>query len=420
MISNPLKNTSQKTMHLLMPFRQSRYFRALFLGQLVSHFGSVITSVLLPVIVLEQTSSTLAMGGVMSVYSLFFVIILPFSGIIVDRLNRVKVMLTVDLARFLLIGFITLLLLIDEFSLRFLFIIMAFMGCLDGLFQPAYAATKAKVFTADIRSAANSITHISNQAINLLGPTIGGLIITIFSAGIGLGIDAISYILSFFFILNLRTLAAPPQAQQSIKKSLSFFSDFMEGFIVLKQAPWLWITILAFSLINICTGGIMRIIVPWLMMEHHQFEAYIYGLIISASGIGSIISGFVFGMKNHWANRGIIAYISVAISAIALISLPFISSVPILMLLMVMEGAGIMMFSLIWETSLQEMVPEDKFGRVASLDMLGSFALLPVGYLLTGWGADQFGSVTIHVMLCISVLLIISLALMHKGVRKFD
>ncbi len=316
----------------------------------------------------------------MSIYSLFFVCILPFSGIIVDRLNRVKLMLIVDLARFILIGFIALIIMLDEFSLRYLFIIMACMGCLDGLFQPAYAATKAKVFTADIRSAANSVTQISNQTINLLGPTIGGLIITTFSAGIGLGIDALTYILSFFFILNLRTLTDISQNKQSLRKKLSFLSDFIEGFVVLKQVPWLWITILAFSLINICIGGIMRIIVPWLMIEHHQFEPYIYGLIISASGIGSIVSGFVFGMKQNWANRGIVAYISIAISAIALICLPFISSVPILMLLMVIEGGGIMMFSLIWEKKkLKGLVSRDKRKR----SCVGRAVFTPLAATLT-------------------------------------
>ncbi len=66
------------------------------------------------------------------------------------------------------------------------------------------------------------------------------------------------------------------------------------------------------------------------------------------------------------------------------------------------------------------MVPEDKFGRVASLDMLGSFALLPLGYLLTGWGGNQYGNETIHVTLCIAILVIVFLALMHKNVRRFN
>jgi hypothetical protein len=48
--------------------------------------------------------------------------------------------------------------------------------------------------------------------------------------------------------------------------------------------------------------------------------------------------------------------------------------------LYVSRGGRDMLFGLIWETSPQELVPEEKFGRVVSLDMLGSFGLLPVGY----------------------------------------
>lgn len=64
--------------------------------------------------------------------------------------------------------------------------------------------------------------------------------------------------------------------------------------------------------------------------------------------------------------------------------MPFVSWAPALIGLMAIEGFGIMIFGLIWETSVQELVPEEAFGRVASLDMLGSFALLPLGYVVVG------------------------------------
>lgn len=416
----PAKSYEQKKeFHLFLPFRQSKYFTAIYFGQLISYLGSSITSVILPIIVMNLTNSTLAMGSVMSLYSLAFVLILPFSGIIVDRLNRIHVMLVTDLLRFTLIGFIVSLLVTDYFALTYLYITMFFMGLLDGLFHPAYASARAKIFTPEIRTAANSVTQISNQAVTLLGPTIGGIIITTFSASIGLGIDALTYLLSFFFILNLRSMPLLNSSGISSKKT-TFLSDFMEGFLVLKGIPWLWITILAFSLINICTGGIIRVLLPWLINNHHHLEPYVYGLIISASGIGAMISGVIFGLRKQWRHRGWIAYGGVGLSGISLLFFPFVNSTPLLMVLMMIEGAGIMMFALIWETSMQELVPDEKFGRVASLDMLGSFALLPVGYLLTGWGANIISSQSMILLLCSIILLIVMLALLHKGIRSFD
>lgn len=79
-----------------------------------------------------------------------------------------------------------------------------------------------------------------------------------------------------------------------------------------------------------------------------------------------------------------------------------------------------MVFGLIWETSLQELVPQEAFGRVSSLDMLGSFALLPLGYILVGWLADIIGGTqTIAIFSSLGILCVISIMFI-PGVRKFD
>jgi MFS family permease len=190
--------------------------------------------------------------------------------------------------------------------------------------------------------------------------------------------------------------------------------------VVLKEESWLWITILAFSLINIFSGGIIRILIPWLINIYYEFEPVVYGLVLSASGAGAIVCGLVFGIRQEWKKRGLLAYVGVAISGLALLFMPFVSSIPLLMLCMFLEGAGIMLFGLIWETSLQELVPEDKFGRVASLDMLGSFSLLPVGYLVTGWLAEGIGEIFTLVTFSIVIVVISILVMFNKGIRNFN
>jgi MFS family permease len=112
--------------------------------------------------------------------------------------------------------------------------------------------------------------------------------------------------------------------------------------------------------------------------------------------------------------------VGVAVSGLALLFMPFVSNVPLLMVCMFLEGAGIMLFGLIWETSLQELVPEDKFGRVASLDMLGSFSLLPVGYLVTGWLAERIGEIFTLVSFSIVIVFISVLVMFNKGIRNFN
>ena len=412
-----------KQMHQEVPFfqlfKQSKHFTSLLFGQIFSLLGSSITNVILPIIVLQLSKSTAMMGTVMAIYMLPFVILLPVSGILVDKMNKVKIMFIVDFVRFFLMTILAVFAFMGQLNMSFLFILMFIMGTMDSFFQPAYSAVRAKVFTKDIRNAANSMTQVSMQALRIFGPIIGGLIVSTFSAAWGFGIDAITYIISLFFLLSLRSLTFQ-KPTVSFEKKNSIKQDFFEGIEVLKQDSWLWITILAFSLINIFSGGIIQILIPWLINIYYDFEPVVFGLVLSASGAGAIVCGLVFGSRKEWKKRGLLAYIGVAVSGLALLFMPFVSTVPLLMVFMFLEGAGMMLFGLIWEISLQELVPEDKFGRVVSLDMLGSFALLPVGYLLTGWLAEGIGEIVTLVTFSIIIVLISVFVMFNKGIRNYN
>jgi hypothetical protein len=65
-------------------------------------------------------------------------------------------------------------------------------------------------------------------------------------------------------------------------------------------------------------------------------------------------------------------------------------------------------------------LPEEKLGRVVSLDMLGSFSLLPVGYLVTGWLAEGIGEIFTLVSFSIVIVFISVLVMFNKGIRNFN
>ncbi len=400
-------------------FKTSRHFSALLFGQIFSLLGTSITNVILPIVVLQETKSTAMMGTVIAIYMAPFVVLLPFSGVMVDKLNKVKIMFAVDFVRFVLMMILAIMALMNQLHMSALFIIMFFMGMMDGFFQPAYSAVRAKVFTKDIRNAANALTQVSVQALRIFGPILGGVIVSAFSAAWGFGIDAITYIISLLFLFSLRTLSFQKRENQPGQKS-SIKQDFIEGIVVLKEQSWLWVTILAFSIVNIFSGGIMRILIPWLINIYYKFEPVVFGLILSAGGAGAIVCGIIFGLRSEWKKRGLLAYSGTALSGVSLLVMPFISNLYLLMLCMFLHGAGTMLFGLIWETSLQELVPEDKFGRVVSLDMLGSFAFLPVGYLVTGWLAEGIGEIFTFVLFSSIIILISLVVMINKGVRNFD
>ena len=99
-------------------------------------------------------------------------------------------MLFTDIIRCILMLSLGSLILMDLLTITLLYVLVALYGLMEGIFQPAYSAVRAKVFLPEIRNATNALTQMSNQGIRLIGPALGGLIVSVASAGIGFGLDA--------------------------------------------------------------------------------------------------------------------------------------------------------------------------------------------------------------------------------------
>ncbi|GGH79346.1 MFS transporter [Pullulanibacillus pueri] len=353
------------------------------------------------------------------------VILLPFTGVLVDKLHRVKLMMTSDLIQGFLAILITILVLSDHLSMVWLWGYAIVTGTMSAVFQPAYSALRQQVFTPDIRGAANSLTQLGMQGMRLIGPSIGGVLISLFTAAIVFGIDGLTFIISFIFLLFIKVACATKRVKPTGKlenqpRLKTFGKDLLGGFVELKKHAWLWVTISAFAIINVCTSGVVVVILPWLINVHYEYSSSIYGLVVSASGVGSLIGGLLFGLKKTWRHRGILAYLGMSLEALSLFLMVEISWVPGLLMVIALGGMGSMFFGIIWETSLQELVPEEAFGRVVSLDILGSIGLMPLGYLFTGWLAEVIGGVKTSILLASVMTVIIMAALSIPAVRRFE
>jgi MFS family permease len=86
----------------------------------------------------------------------------------------------------------------------------------------------------------------------------------------------------------------------------------------------------------------------------------------------------------------------------------------------VIQGACFSAVGLIWINTLQEMVPTELLGRVSSIDNLGSFALLPVGYGLAGVLTDKIGAPLVFVAGGLISALLGALGLLHPKIRNLD
>ncbi len=412
-----------KNVQLFTPFKVSTNFTALWIGQTLASVGGAIMNVVIPILALSLHASTLTLGLIMTLMMLPQVLLLPFTGILADRMPRVPVMIVTDLIRFLLVATLAVLAAFHALHLYDLYTFSILFGAMVALFQPAYAGARAQIFTQPIRNAANSLTMGAQQLAFIIGPSIGGLLVGISSGAAALGVDALGFLISvislFFVRLQARRIENPT-TQKSNHPLKRFSSELMRGFHELRKHQWLWITILVFAFINIADQGIVAVLLPWLIKIHLELTSFDYGLVTSASGIGAIVTSVIFGHRSKWHKRGLISYLGIAISGLGFGMMAISGSMLLLTACMAVSGAGLMLFGLVWEGSLQELVPEEAYGRVSSLDMFGSYGLLPLGYLLTGWVSQSIGGVDTIMVEAVFIVAMSLLSLGVAGIRKFD
>ena len=145
----------------------------------------------------------------------------------------------------------------------------------------------------------------------------------------------------------------------------------------------------------------------------------IYGAVAAAFGAGTVIGSVIgVGWRPRFPMRLGMIFLLAWPPSMALYAggVTLWAVIPAIAL----AGLGIALFEVWWLTALAENVPPDKLSRVTSYDWMVSLGLLPLGYLLAGPLARQFGPVEVFLGGCALALLVTALALIPRQTRMLE
>jgi MFS family permease len=395
----------------------------LWSGQTVSRLGDSLYRLALAWWVLEKTGSAVAMGTVLVFTTLPALLFVLIGGVVVDRVDRKKLMLISDLLRGLAVATIAWLAYTKLLEIWHIYLLSILFGLVDAFFQPAYSALMPEVAPIADLPSANSLTSLSAQVTGVAGPALGAALVAFGGTPLAFVLDAGSFIISAACILPMVQQSAPLIGQRPPHKELSIktgWNDLLQGFKIVAGSPWLWITIAIASLSNITLSGPTGVGLPFLVKDHLHSGVGLLGAINSLFSVGSVIGAIWLGSKVRLRHRGLLAYICWITGALLVAFFGLSHNI------LAIEAAAIVMgmcfagFGLVWVNTLQELVPHDLLGRVTSMDYLGSYALLPVGFALTGWAVDRFGASQVFIVGGLIGGAITALGLLHPAVRQLD
>ena len=361
-----------------------RSFRYLFLGRTTSFIGNAFASVALAFAVLELTGSKTDLGLVLAARSLPQVLFLLVGGIWADRLPRHRVMVFSNVVSALSQGAIAALLLTGQAEVWHLLALAAVNGLSTAFFFPAATGIVPQTVPHAMLQPANAILRLGQNASWIGGAAFGGLVVAATSPGVGLAVDAASFLVAAVLLAMIR-LPATLRMEAS-----SFFAELAEGWREFSSRTWLWVIVLQFGFVNAMILGVEGVLGPAVANEDLGGAAA-WGLILTSQSVGLILGGLLLlrVRPRKLLLAGTLGF---------LLTIPFplglAGPLPVaaLILLAAVAGIGIEIFGIMWDTTMQQEIPQEKLSRVYSYDALGSFVLIPLGVAIVGPVSELIGT----------------------------
>ena len=365
----------------LAPLRNAT-FRYYVGARFATLLGNAIAPIAVAFAVLDLTHSVSALGIVLAARTIPMVVLMLFGGVIADRFPRHVVLVVANVLGFATQGLAATLLLTGMAEVWHLAAIEAINGAAIAFALPAMQGIMPHLVPRGQLQQANALNGLVRSTTMIGGATAGGVIVGFLGPGWGLAVDAVSFA-SAAALLSRLGLPASDRVERS-----TILHDLHVGWREFVSRRWVWVVVAAFCLLNAIQAGAFSTLGP--VVADETFGRIGWGIVGSAMSVGLVAGGLVL-LRFRPRHPMRVGMAGMLCEVPLLLVLGLAPSVWLLVLVAFVAGVGVELFSVAWETALQQHVPNEKLSRVASYDMLGSLVALPAGQLLAGPLAAAFG-----------------------------
>jgi MFS family permease len=350
---------------------QKKGLRFIFAANVISMVGSGMNSAAVAWYILQATHSEIALGTFAVVQTLPGILLLPFTGVIIDREDRRRLVMALDVTRAVVIAVVAVLAFQGKAKVWELYAMNMLVAAGFWMFWPTITALIQEMTPGDEFVHANTFLLAGVQGGWLIAGALVGFVYNKIGLGGVLLLDVSSYALSFLCYFAVRkgrhVVPRPAELHNDIIAAESavqkFFRELRDGIhflrghreIVLLGISW------ALFLSAMMTGVVVT---PPLSDNVYHKGAVGYGWLNGGWGVGAFLSAFyapVF-IKKFGARRSIA--ISLGILAVLMTSAPVMPVLALAVMVYAFMGSGRGITGVAMNTSMMEQIPQHFMGRV--------------------------------------------------------
>ena len=393
------------------PLKKYPDFRNLWASGLISYLGSMVTYVAIPFQIKEITNSYIAVGIVGAIEIIPLILFGLYGGVLADYVDRKKMVWATEAAALVLSGILLLNSLSSEPKVWIIYVVAGLFASVDGLQRPSADAILPRIVGHKDLPAASALMSLRWQLGVIIGPTIGGIVISTISISAGYGFDVFTFFISLLFLARVRSVPANPEAE---KPSLRGLLDGIKYAFSRQDLTGTYLIDLAAMFFAMPTAlypfWADQLGAPWAL-------GFLYAAVTVGSVVVTLTSGWIKTYRFHGR-----AIMWAAIGWGAAIALAGISNSLILVLFFLAIAGGADMISALFRGTIwNQTIPDNLRGRLAGIELL-SYSIGPLAGQLRAASMAAATSLTFSVTAggLICVFMVALLASFLPKFRKYD
>jgi MFS family permease len=365
---------------------ESRNYKLFFSGQTVSLIGTWITRVATSWLIYRLTGSLLLLGVVGFCGQIPTLILGPFTGVIVDRVDRHRILVITQVLSMLQSFALAALVFTGAIQVWHILVLQIAQGIINSFDTPARQSFVVEMIE-DRAHLPNAIALNSTMvnASRIIGPSVGGLIIAAVGEGWCFFADGVSYLA---VIASLIAMRVAKRAMPT--KTTSLRAEFREGFHYVSRFLPVRSALTLLALVSML-GMPYSVLMPAIATKFLHGGAHTLGFLMTASGVGALAGALYLASRKSVLGLGRVMVASAALFGAGLIAFSFSRSLILSLAILTTVGAGMMITMASTNTIVQTIVREELRGRVMAFYSMAFLGTAPLGSLMAGAIAERIG-----------------------------
>ena len=393
--------------------KRHRNYRLFFTGQVISVSGTWMQNVALAWLVVELTSSPIAVGALAFCRFIPFTIFGLVAGVVADRFDNRRLVIMTQTVSMALSAILAVLVLSGAETLWLVYLLAALGGTALVFDAPGRHALTFQMVGRDELPNAVALNASLFNASRVVGPALAGVLIAAFGVGICFALNTVTFVAVLIGLLMMREDELVPVERSAEPPTM--MRGIREGFAWVLRSPEMRLALAIVTVVS-TVGFNFHVILPLLASDTLDTGPEVFGILSACFGGGALVGALLSAALGRASWKVLV--LGTAGFSVSLLGLAPVSSVVPCGMLLFAAGVCFTLWTSNANSILQLRAPDHLRGRVVSLYLWAFAGLAPLGGLFAGWLCEVGGTQLSFAVAGSTGLLMAGLAARRLSLRR--